>query len=84
MKFVRRKMPKALHTIAESVKETPRLASIQDPVAFQKILKTRYSSELEAWSQLKPKETWKTALLQNEKTIRQLQTKIKTLEAELW
>jgi hypothetical protein len=77
-------MPKTLHTIADSVKETPRLASIQDPIAFQELLKTRYTSELEAWQKMEPKDSWKSMLLRNEQTIRQLQKKIKLLEAELW
>jgi hypothetical protein len=77
-------MPKTLHTIADSVKETPRLASIQDPIAFQELLKTRYTSELEAWLKMEPKDSWKSMLLRNEQTIRQLQKKIKLLEAELW
>jgi hypothetical protein len=77
-------MPKTLRTIAESVKETPRLASIQDPVAFQALLKTRYTSELAAWLKMEPKTSWKHSLLQAELQIRQLQTKIQALEAELW
>lgn len=77
-------MPKILHTIAESVKETPRLASIQDPATFQAILKTRYTSELEAWLKIERKDSWKKALLTNEQTIRTLQKKIQLLEAELW
>lgn len=77
-------MPKILHTIADSVKETPRLASIQDPIAFQKLLKTRYTSELEAWLKIEPKDSWKSMLLENEYTIRQLQKKIQALEAQLW
>ena len=77
-------MPKSIHTIAESVRESPRLASIQEPVTFQEILKTRYNSELEAWIKIVPKDSWKLALLKNETTIRQLQMKIKHLEAELW
>ena len=77
-------MPKSIHTIAESVRESPRLASIQVPVTFQEILKTRYTSELEAWIKIVPKDSWKLALLKNETTIRQLQMKIKHLEAELW
>ena len=77
-------MPKILHTIAESVKETPRLASIQDPIAFQNLLKTRYTSELEAWLKIERKDSWKKALLTNEQTIRTLQKKIQLLEAELW
>lgn len=77
-------MPKILHTIAESVKETPRLASIQDPIAFQNLLKTRYTSELEAWLKIERTDSWKKALLTNEQTIRTLQKKIQLLEAELW
>jgi hypothetical protein len=76
--------PKILNTIAESVKETPRLASIHDPVAFQKILETRYNSEVEAWLQLESKESWKRPLLEAELKIRQLQKKIQALEAEVW
>jgi hypothetical protein len=77
-------MPKTLHTIAESVKETPRLASIQDPIAFQKLLKTRYTCEVESWLKMEPKDSWKYMLLRNEQTIRVLQKKIQLLEAELW
>ncbi len=77
-------MPKTLHTIAESIKETPRLASIQDPGAFQALLKTRYNSELSAWLKLESKNSWKRPLLENELQIRQLQKKIQALEAELW
>jgi hypothetical protein len=76
--------PKVLTTIAESIKETPRLASIHDPVEFQKILTSRYASELEAWLQLESKESWKRPLIEAELQIRQLQKKIQTLQAELW
>ncbi len=77
-------MPKALHTIAESVKETPRLASIQDPAVFHALLKTRYDSELAAWLKMESKNSWKRPLLENELKIRHLQKKILALEAELW
>jgi hypothetical protein len=77
-------MPNVLHTIAESVKETPRLASIDDPAIFQAILKTRYDSELDAWRKIESRSSWKRMLLENEKKIRQLQKKIQELEAQLW
>jgi hypothetical protein len=77
-------MPKTLYTIAQSVKETPRLASIQDPETFHSLLKTRYTSELVSWLKIESKDSWKRPLLEDELKIRQLQKKIQALEAELW
>lgn len=77
-------MPKVIYTIAESVKESPRFASIQDPAQLEGLLKTRYSSELEAWLKQVPTTSWKYTMLQQERQIRALQRRIQELEAELW
>jgi hypothetical protein len=73
--------PKVIHTIAESVKETPRMSSIHNPVEFKKLLETRYLSELEAWLKLDSKESWKQPMIEAELKIRRLQKKIQSLEA---
>lgn len=77
-------MENRIQTVAQSVKASPRLASIQDPQKLVKVLKTRYTSELDAWMKVESKDTWKHCLVQNEKEIRQLQKKIRELEADIW
>lgn len=77
-------MPTHIRSIAESVKESPRLASIQDAERLYQVLKTRYNSELEAWQKLGSKEPWKAGMIRLEQEIRSLKNRIQALEAEVW
>ena len=77
-------MENRIQTVADSVKQSPRLASIQDPEELYTILKTRYNSEVDAWLKVVSKDSWKHYLVKNEKEIRELQKKIRQLEADIW